>query len=283
MEYTYDAWGKLLSTTGSMASTVGKVNPFLYRGYYYDSETGLYYLNSRYYDPQTERFLNADGEISADLQGANLFSYCGNNPVSRIDSDGNSWWQVALKVVAIVAVVAVVTAAVVLTAGAAAVALGASATVISGVMTGAAIGGVTAGVVSVGVQMARNKGDIKKVSPKKVAKDTFTGSVTGAVSGGASGAAPATPTAIHLLVQKGFQVAANVMISDTAYYLQSARDGNFSGHGLALATGSGIISGATFNAPAGKAFIISLGLGVASSYDDLISIFGESKTAQLQR
>ena len=184
VEYSYDAWGKLLGTTGSLADTVGKVNPFLYRGYYYDAETGLYYLNSRYYDPQTGRFLSEDGEINAELSGANLFSYCGNNPVSRIDSDGNSWWQVALKVVAIVAVVAVVTAAVVLTAGAAAVALGASATVISGVMTGAAIGGVTAGVVSVGVQMARNKGDIKKVSPKKVAKDTFTGSVTGAVSGG---------------------------------------------------------------------------------------------------
>ena len=49
VEYSYDAWGKLLTTTGSMADTVGKINPFLYWGYY-DSETGLYYLNSRYYD-----------------------------------------------------------------------------------------------------------------------------------------------------------------------------------------------------------------------------------------
>ena len=48
-EYTYDSWGKLLSVTGSLASTVGQANPFRYRGYYYDAETELYYLNSRYY------------------------------------------------------------------------------------------------------------------------------------------------------------------------------------------------------------------------------------------
>ena len=91
VEYTYDAWGKLLGTTGSMASTVGKVNPFLYRGYYYDSETGLYYLNSRYYDPQTGRFLNADGQFNPEtgLVGMNLFAYCSNNPVNMVDQDGD--------------------------------------------------------------------------------------------------------------------------------------------------------------------------------------------------
>ena len=92
VEYTYDAWGKLLSTTGSMASTVGKINPFLYRGYYYDSETGLYYLNSRYYDPQTGRFINADDtgtlQASQTVQDSNLFTYCGNNPVMNIDPTG---------------------------------------------------------------------------------------------------------------------------------------------------------------------------------------------------
>ena len=108
VEYSYDAWGKLLGTTGSLADTVGKVNPFLYRGYYYDAETGLYYLNSRYYDPQTGRFLNADGEIGSDLPGKNLFSYCGNNPTSRIDSDGHSWFSVALACLAVTVVCAAV-------------------------------------------------------------------------------------------------------------------------------------------------------------------------------
>ena len=59
VEYKYDAWGNILSVTGSMASTLGAVNPFRYRGYYYDTESGFYYLQSRYYDPQVGRFLNA--------------------------------------------------------------------------------------------------------------------------------------------------------------------------------------------------------------------------------
>ena len=61
--YTYDAWGNPLTTTGTMADTLGKLNPFRYRGYVYDTETGLYYLGSRYYNPQWGRFVNADGVV----------------------------------------------------------------------------------------------------------------------------------------------------------------------------------------------------------------------------
>ena len=90
VEYTYDAWGNILSVTGSMASTLGKYNPFRYRGYYYDSETDLYYLNSRYYDADVGRFINADGIVGANggLQGYNMFAYCNNNPVAFSDSSG---------------------------------------------------------------------------------------------------------------------------------------------------------------------------------------------------
>ena len=89
-EYTYDAWGKVLTTTGSLASTVGKYNPFRYRSYYYDTETGFYYLQSRYYDPTVGRFLNADAQIGADgsIIGNNMFAYCINNPANRIDPSG---------------------------------------------------------------------------------------------------------------------------------------------------------------------------------------------------
>ena len=80
------------STTGTLASTVGVKNPIRYRGYYYDVETGLYYLQSRYYDPQTGRFINADDIdfIGADGSFAsyNLFSYCSNNPVINSDPSG---------------------------------------------------------------------------------------------------------------------------------------------------------------------------------------------------
>ncbi len=100
VEYTYDAWGKVLSITGSQANTIGQLNPYRYRGYYYDVETGFYYLQSRYYDPETRRFLNADGYVSTGqgVLGYNMFAYCGNNPVNRADPTGQSWeelWRYA--------------------------------------------------------------------------------------------------------------------------------------------------------------------------------------------
>ena len=90
VEYTYDAWGKVTSITGSLASAVGQANPFRYRGYYYDSETGLYYLQTRYYDPEVGRFLNADGYVGAngDILGYNMFAYCSNEPVNFRDPNG---------------------------------------------------------------------------------------------------------------------------------------------------------------------------------------------------
>ena len=87
--YTYDAWGKC-TVQNADGWTAGDANPFRYRGYYYDTETGLYYLNSRYYSPEFGRFISADGLI--DNRGAtsqNLFAYCGNNPVNYIDPDGH--------------------------------------------------------------------------------------------------------------------------------------------------------------------------------------------------
>ena len=97
-EYTYDAWGLLLTTSGSMASTVGKYNPFRYRSYYYDTETGFYYLQSRYYDPTVGRFLNADGIIGANggILGYNMFAYCNNNPVMHSDPSGMGFEYKAL-------------------------------------------------------------------------------------------------------------------------------------------------------------------------------------------
>ena len=94
--YTYDAWGKVLSVTdangnaNTSSTFIGNVNPIRYRGYYYDTETGWYYLNSRYYDPQVKRFINADTAIGANgrFSGMNLFAYCNNNPVNYMDYGG---------------------------------------------------------------------------------------------------------------------------------------------------------------------------------------------------
>jgi RHS repeat-associated protein len=90
VSYVYDSWGKLISTTGTLASTVGAINPYRYRGYRYDTETGLYYLQSRYYNPEWGRFINSDALIgqTGELLGHNLFAYCKNNPVNRKDANG---------------------------------------------------------------------------------------------------------------------------------------------------------------------------------------------------
>ena len=88
--YTYDAWGRVLTSTGDLAD----INPLRYRGYYYDVETGLYYLQSRYYDPETSRFINSDvySDSSAGMLAYNLFLYCANNPVSGYDPNGTWNW-----------------------------------------------------------------------------------------------------------------------------------------------------------------------------------------------
>ena len=90
VEYIYDAWGNHLSTFGTMASTLGKYNPLRYRGYVYDTETGLYYLQSRYYNPGWGRFINADEYLSTGQSffGNNVFAYCYCSPVNLTDHTG---------------------------------------------------------------------------------------------------------------------------------------------------------------------------------------------------
>ena len=87
--YEYDAWGNIVSSSGRLA----EINPLRYRGYYYDNETGFYYLQSRYYDPANRRFINADTYSSTDpgdAIGCNMFAYCGNSPVDLYDPSGNA-------------------------------------------------------------------------------------------------------------------------------------------------------------------------------------------------
>ena len=99
--YTYDAWGKVLSVKDKNGNEItdpnhiANINPIRYRGYYYDTETGFYYLQSRYYDPTVGRFINADGLLSTGMGvlGHNMFAYCDNNPIARFDPTGHSWWS----------------------------------------------------------------------------------------------------------------------------------------------------------------------------------------------
>ena len=100
--YTYDAWGRLLN---SSTNQIFKANPIRYRGYYYDTESGFYYVSSRYYDPVVGRWINADNAIvgvGGDVRGYNLFSYCMNNPVNMSDHTGHwpQWLKNAASAVA---------------------------------------------------------------------------------------------------------------------------------------------------------------------------------------
>lgn len=115
VKYVYDAWGNhktFVLYNGKFVDIslendynddnykgkveIAELNPFRYRSYYLDEETGLYYLNSRYYDSELGRFINADSLDNLDkesLNGLNLFAYCLNNPVNLTDSKGTSWWS----------------------------------------------------------------------------------------------------------------------------------------------------------------------------------------------
>ena len=89
--YAYDAWGNPVEDPDAPDTTIATLNPLRYRGYVWDAETGLYYLQSRYYDPQVGRFINADVFVSTGqgILGNNMFAYCGNNPVLNCDPSGN--------------------------------------------------------------------------------------------------------------------------------------------------------------------------------------------------
>lgn len=100
-KYEYDSWGNVISIKDNNdiditnPNHIAFINPFRYRSYYYDSETNLYYLNSRYYSPAFGRFINADGIINSndDILSYNLFIYSANNPINIIDNTGKFWLE----------------------------------------------------------------------------------------------------------------------------------------------------------------------------------------------
>ena len=104
VNYFYDSWGNMLNITGSMAASLGKDNPYRFKGYYYDEETGMYYLKSRYYQPEICRFISAD-DISIMLDNPmslwdkNLYVYGDNDPVNKKDDDGEIAQFVAMGII----------------------------------------------------------------------------------------------------------------------------------------------------------------------------------------
>lgn len=148
VQYKYDAWGNhavlylnkvndkeqyseaedaAFDENYAKNKTLAELNPFRYRSYYYDEETGLYYLKSRYYDPEVGRFITIDDISYLDpdtINGLNLYAYCGNNPVMRLDENGNAWWHWLLGALAVVALVGVIIGSAIITAGASLIPIG---------------------------------------------------------------------------------------------------------------------------------------------------------------
>ena len=195
--YEYDPWGKLLGVKdadGSAITSSGHAaikNPLRYRGYYYDIDSCFYYLQSRYYDPQIGRFINADEQIPTnDLSSLSLFAYCGNDPVNRLDPKGDAWWHWAVAAVAVVALVA----ASVVTCGGAAAAAGTAAAIVMGsctavptsaaIITGAAVGASAAFAGSAAAAAASSKSLDEFAEQGEAALATTTiGAIGGAVAG----------------------------------------------------------------------------------------------------
>ena len=166
----------------------------------------MYYLMTRYYDPELCRFISPDDVSYLDpstINGLNLYCYCYNNPVNYSDVSGHSpeWVQDALKVLGAVAIVVGVTALTVVTAGVAAYALGASAAMIGAITTGATVGGLVAGGLEIGAQIYAN--GIDGMNLGTIAIESFTGSAYGAISGVAS----ITSSAALRLGMRGARVA----------------------------------------------------------------------------
>ena len=96
VKYEYDPRGKCTIVSDTSENNLGKLNPFRYRGYYYDEETSLYYLQSRYYDFNTCKFINSDDPsillVAPDnVQCVHIYDYCNNNPVANVDYSGFKW------------------------------------------------------------------------------------------------------------------------------------------------------------------------------------------------
>lgn len=177
VKYKYNAWGehKILDASGEEITDpnhIGHLNPHRYRGYYYSTELGLYYLKSRFYDAEIGRFICADSLDYLDphtVGGLNLYAYCNNNPVMNVDPTGHAWWEWAVAAVVVVACVAAAT----VTGGAS----------LAGVaLIGAAIGG-TISIATQAVEAVQNGTDDFDMS--QFVDDIVIGTVSAIIGGGA--------------------------------------------------------------------------------------------------
>ena len=212
VKYKYDAWGKCVVDASTTNTELANLNPFRYRSYYFDTETGFYFLKTRYYDPEIGRFMTIDDISYLDpdsINGINLYAYCGNNPINRLDYSGHAWyhWVIGAAILVTCAALTVITAGGFAAAGtalASVVSTTMAPTALSAVFAGATIGAAaigTAGMVIGG--MSGEDG----WSWESASQGFMAGSIAGAVIGGAWGGA-------HFALQSAGKMAIRTNIND---------------------------------------------------------------------
>ncbi len=195
VKYKYDAYGNC-TVYDSVTTDLAETNPIRYRSYYYDVETQLYYLQTRYYNPEWRRFISPDNTSYLEPEtptGLNLYCYCYNNPIMYADPSGHSptaWWEWAL-------------------AGVAVVGLAVGSVLTGGLLAGALMGAAIGGAISIGTQAISGEG----LSWTQFALDTGVGALTGMI--GASSLSRSIATGLGTLIG-GSSNFASQLISGTS-------------------------------------------------------------------
>ena len=210
VRYQYNSWGKVTSTQDTSGVSLVTLNPFRYRKYVYDPETGLYCLGSRYYDPEVGRFVNADDFETLtyqmdSVQGKNLYQYCFNNPINMQDEDGG-WPKWVTEVAIGIGAIVIGAAAVAATAATGGIAATFVVAATAGVKT-AAISGAIGAVVGASTSVVGNR--ISTGSWKNSTQIALKGAVDGFASGFMTGGIMAGASQV---VSSGFKVAAKASV-----------------------------------------------------------------------
>ena len=210
VRYQYNSWGKVTSSEDTSGVSLATLNPFCYRKYVYDPETGLYCLGSRYYDPEVGRFVNADDFETLtyqldSVQGKNLYQYCFNNPINMQDEDGG-WPKWVTEVAIGIGAIVIGAAAVAATAATGGIAATFVVAATAGVKT-AAISGAIGAVVGASTSVVGNR--ISTGSWKNSTQIALKGAVDGFASGFMTGGIMAGASQV---VSSGFKVAAKASV-----------------------------------------------------------------------
>ena len=244
-EYVYDAWGNCtIEAAGADNIEIMETNPFRYRGYYWDKELNLYYLQTRYYDPQTGRFINADGieyalEQYKNINALNLYSYCNNNPIMGIDPEGTINWK---KIFNIIGVFAIMAAAVVVAVGA----------LVTGGLVGAVVGGAATGALfamSKNVHEQVQTNGFENFKWGSFLKDMAVGATVGAVTGAVS----------HVAMGIGASVGSQLGLSFSRHAIRGVTMGSIVSRDILVGAGS-------FLGQAGANLIAQVASGFATNY-----------------